>query len=38
MFMPEDSSSPEMRRHYLWVMIVEVLVVAGLWALGVAFR
>jgi hypothetical protein len=38
MFMPEDASSPAMRRHYLWVVIIEILVLAGLWALGAAFR
>jgi hypothetical protein len=31
MFHPEDASSPQMRRHYVWVVIVEALVIAGLW-------
>jgi hypothetical protein len=31
---PEDVSSPAMRRSYALVVVVEVMVLAGLWALG----
>ena len=34
MFHPEDASSPHMRRLYVWAVIVEVIVLAGLWALA----
>jgi hypothetical protein len=34
MFQPEDASNPEMRRRYALVIVVEVFVLAGLWALG----
>jgi hypothetical protein len=31
---PADVSSPAMRRSYALVVVVEALVLAGLWALG----
>jgi hypothetical protein len=31
---PDDVSSPGMRKRYLVVVIVEIVVLAGLWALG----
>jgi hypothetical protein len=31
---PDDVSSPAMRRRYLIVVLVEIVVLAGLWALG----
>jgi hypothetical protein len=37
MFHPEDASSPAMRRSYALVVVVEAIVLAGLWALGRLF-
>jgi hypothetical protein len=34
MFQPEDASSPAMQRRYLLVVVIEAVVLAGLWALG----
>ena len=34
----EDRSSPTMRQHYLWVIVLEVITLIGLWALGAAYR
>jgi hypothetical protein len=34
MVQPQDASSPQMRRRYVLVVAVEVIVLAGLWALG----
>jgi hypothetical protein len=31
---PDDVSGPAMRRRYLIVVVVEIVVLAGLWALG----
>jgi hypothetical protein len=31
---PDDVSSPAMRRRYLVAVVVEILAIAGLWALG----
>lgn len=31
---PEDASSPAMRRRYVLAIVVEAIVLAGLWALG----
>ena len=34
MFHSEDASSPQMRRLYVWAVIVEVIVLGGLWAMA----
>jgi hypothetical protein len=34
MFQPEDASSPAMQRRYLLALVVESIVLVGLWALG----
>jgi hypothetical protein len=34
MLHPEDVSSPAMRRRYALVIVVELFVLAGLWALS----
>jgi hypothetical protein len=31
---PEGASSPQMRRRYVLVVVLEVIVLAGLWALA----
>jgi hypothetical protein len=34
MFHPEDASSPQMRRLYVWVVVVEAIVLASLWVMA----
>jgi hypothetical protein len=34
---PDDVSSPAMRSRYLLVVVVEIVVLAGLWALGLLY-
>jgi hypothetical protein len=37
MSLPADASSPRMRRSYTLVIIIEIIVLAALWALGRIF-
>jgi hypothetical protein len=34
----EDASSPRMKRLYVWAIVVEAIVLAGLWAIAAAYR